>query len=469
MGGGCAPPVEDMSDSKTDRRRFLATVAMGLTSLGGCLRLSTEQTPTEGSSGGSTPTVSVSPAPSPGTPGPPDTDPPEGTERPPTTPGPGQPTQISGTWPQFQYDAANSGHRPEAVGPKSLSGELWTATFEGEFGHDSATLGEAGLYTKTNNRVALLSIDPLTGEEQWRTTVGRFAGGSSPTIADGTVYIGTSAGVVMAIAAQDGRRLWQFQTAAGQDDVGVMCSVTAQDGQLYFGDHTGVVYALSSTGEEQWRFETDGSIGRSTPAVAAGTVYVGSMDGRLYALDTLSGDTQWQRQLGDAVFASPTVVDGTVYVGSITTTDGGGPLTNPDGDDIQENRETFGTIHAVSTGDGSTQWTAEVETQVNSSVAVADGMVFGGPRDGPLYALDAQSGDRHWFFPTGYLQEASPAVADGVLYLATDRIYAIDAATGRERWRYRPSNGLDTTPVVSDGMVFAGDHDGVMYALYGPG
>ena len=247
MGGGVCAPVEDMSDSKTDRRRFLTTVAMGLTSLGGFLRLSTEQSPTEGSPGGSTPTVSVSPAPSPGTPGPPETDPPEGTERPPTTPRPRQPTQISGTWSQVAVRCRQPGHRPEAVGPKSLSDELWIARFDGEFGHDSATLGEAGIYADTNNQIALLSIDPLTGEEHWRTTVGGFAGGSSPTIADGTVCIGTSAGVVMAIAAQDGRRLWQFQTAAGQDDVGVMRSVRARDASSIL-----VTTLASSTRSRPW-------------------------------------------------------------------------------------------------------------------------------------------------------------------------------------------------------------------------
>ena len=67
-------------------------------------------------------------------------------------------------------------------------------TFDGEFGHDSATLGEGGLYAKTNNQVALLSIDPLSGEEEWRTTVGEFAGGSSPTIPMGMSLSGRRPG-----------------------------------------------------------------------------------------------------------------------------------------------------------------------------------------------------------------------------------------------------------------------------------
>lgn len=444
-----------MTAPEIDRRRFLTAVTAGLTGGAGCLRLSSR----EGASPGGEGSV---PSPTP----PPTGRSPQSTAA--ETPDLDAPTEVTGSWHQFHYDVGNTGHAAATAGPKALGGELWVSTFDGEFGHDSVTLSDGTIYTKPNDRDTLVAIDALTGEVRWTTTLEAFGGGSAPTVVDGTIYIGTRTGSVIAVSADDGRRVWFFEAAAGDRGNGVMCSVTVQDRLLYFGDDAGIVYAVSTDGRERWRFETDGSIGRSTPAVIDGTLYVGSMDGNLYALDAATGDERWSRTVGDAVFSSPTVVDGTVYVGSISAVDGDGPITNPDGDDIAENRETEGGVHALSVSDGTTEWSVTLDTQVNSSPTVADGTVYGGPRSGPLYAWDAATGDRRWFFPADHLQEASAAVADGVVYLSTERVYAIDGDTGRERWRYRPGEGMDTSPVIADGVVFAGDHAGNLYALYGP-
>jgi outer membrane protein assembly factor BamB len=70
-----------------------------------------------------------------------------------------------------------------------------------------------------------------------------------------------------------------------------------------------------ASGEEEWRFETDGLVG-APPMMADGTVYVGSGDGNLYAVDTASGEEEWCFQTGYSVGSSPTIAGGTVYVGS---------------------------------------------------------------------------------------------------------------------------------------------------------
>ncbi len=456
-----------MTDPGLERRLFITAMTAGVMGLTGCLRLSSqENTPTGDGGAGSSPT----PAPPVQTTDPTETDSPEPGE-PATetdTPAPDAPTEVTGNWHQFQYDVGNTGHAASASGPKAMGGELWVSTFDGEFGHDSVTLADGTIYAKTNNRETLYAIDAVTGETAWTTTIGEFGGGSVPTVVGGTIYIGTQSGSVIAVSADDGRRLWLFEANTDDRGNGVMCSVTVQDELLYFGDGAGIVYAVSTEGRERWRFETGGAIGRSTPAVIDGTAYVGSMDGNLFALDAITGEERWTKTLGDAVFCSPAVADGTVFVGSITATDDGGPITIPDGDDIADNRQTEGEIHALAVSDGATEWSVTLDAQVNSSLAVANGTVYGGPRTGPFYAWDAGSGEQRWFFPTEYLEEASPAVADGVVYLTTEQIYGIDAETGRERWRYQPSNGMDTSPVIADGVLFGGDHDGNLYALYGP-
>ena len=85
-------------------------------------------------------------------------------------------------------------------------------------------------------------------------------------------------------------------------------------------------YAVS-TGEEQWRFYTDGPV-RLAPAYSQGNLYFGSDDGHLYCVDALSGELTWRFQavpsnravLGNErvismwpVRGAPVIQDGVVY------------------------------------------------------------------------------------------------------------------------------------------------------------
>src|SRR5947208_1827338 len=89
--------------------------------------------------------------------------------------------------------------------------------------------------------------------------------------------------------------------AAGLVLAGALASSAAPDpghaGTSFRGnpEHTGVYAspALRLPWQVRWRWKTGGRV-RSSPAVAAGRVYVGSMDGRLYALDAATGKLAWK-------------------------------------------------------------------------------------------------------------------------------------------------------------------------------
>lgn len=72
---------------------------------------------------------------------------------------------------------------------------------------------------------------------------------------------------------------------------------------------------FSTTGNQQWQFDTSGKVG-SSPAVVDGTVYIGSDDKSLYAVDAATGNKRWQFGASGHVKSSPAAADGTVYVGS---------------------------------------------------------------------------------------------------------------------------------------------------------
>jgi len=63
---------------------------------------------------------------------------------------------------------------------------------------------------------------------------------------------------------------------------------------------------------------------------------------------------------------------------------------------------------------------------VDSSPAVANGVVYVGSEDHNVYALDARTGAKRWVYTTGYLVTSSPAVANGVVYVGSVRsnVYA---------------------------------------------
>jgi outer membrane protein assembly factor BamB len=75
---------------------------------------------------------------------------------------------------------------------------------------------------------------------------------------------------------------------------------------------------------------------------------------------------------------------------------------------------------------------------VNSSPAVAAGVVFVGSDNDNLYALDATTGHERWRFATEGYQISSPAAANGVVYVGSSdgNVYALDAASGSELWRF---------------------------------
>jgi outer membrane protein assembly factor BamB len=90
-----------------------------------------------------------------------------------------------------------------------------------------------------------------------------------------------------------GTQKWAFET-----DGWVRSSPTVADGTVYVGSNDNNLYAVdASTGDQQWAFKTSGSV-HSSPTVADETVYVGSNDNNLYAVST---DTDSRPNLRDEI------------------------------------------------------------------------------------------------------------------------------------------------------------------------
>ena len=72
-----------------------------------------------------------------------------------------------------------------------------------------------------------------------------------------------------------------------------------------------------------------------------------------------------------------------------------------------------------------------------------------------------------WRFEADSGLETTGAVADGIVYIASEfgTLYAVDAVTGTELWRFATPVSLISTPMVVDGSLYVGSDDGNLYAI----
>jgi len=296
---------------------------------------------------------------------------------------------------------------------------------------------------------------------------------SSPAIANGLVYIGSSDNFLYAVDARTGVLKWKFN-AHGD----VNSSPAVRGGLVYAVSLDGNLYAIdANTGIQKWQFATQGErrhtapgmdyaapatevmpdpwdLFLSSPTVAEDTVYFGSGDNCVYAVNAANGALRWKFRTGDVVHGSPAIAGGIVYVGSFDTyfyaldaATGALVWKFKSGDDVQ----------------------AHLMTGIPGSASVAGGMVYFGCRDANVYALDAKSGSLRWRYPTGGSWViATPSVLDGIVYVTTSdslKFQALDARTGTEAYSLPYGTYSFSSPSIAGGRAFFGTFDGKLHAV----
>lgn len=277
---------------------------------------------------------------------------------------------------------------------------------------------------------------------------------STPSYADGVVYVGSNNHLLYALDASNGQVRWTFR-ARGP----VESTPAIRDGAVYVADDRAIYAIDAATGKMRWRrgFGADlphpGSIWdwdffQSSPTVAGARVYIGSGDGNLYALDADNGRVIWRYHTNGRVRSTPAVAGDTVYVGSFD-----------------------GAVYAISATSGTLRWRFKTKGdryfpigEVQSSPAVADGVVYVGARDGYCYALDAKTGVVRWAHDEPqYWVSSSPAVADGRVYYGSsdgDALRALDARTGKLLWSFDVPGRVWSSPTIFGNLVYFGTGTG---------
>jgi outer membrane protein assembly factor BamB len=359
-------------------------------------------------------------------------------------------------------------------------------------------LGTAALIGSVGSATAQ---DTSAGDAIWRFDTDSFVV-SSPTIVDQTVYVGSNDGSVYALDAETGEKQWEY-TGSGES---VRSSPNVVGGTVYIGDDSGALYALDSdTGEKKWKKDV-GINNTNSPVVADGTVYVSGMEQGVYALNADTGEENWHFGLSFAGQGSPVVVDGTVYVGeqvgdnspakvyaidsetgderwvSEFPEDGWTVITSPTydngslyvGEELREGRNRENShLRAIDARTGETEWVFDTHGSARELPTVANESVYVGTAfqddsenwQGTLHSIDAASGEDQWSFENESTNIGSaPTIAADNIYVGSDGIYCLDAQTGTVNWEFGCYT-FRSSPTVVDGVVFAGNDDGIVYAI----
>jgi eukaryotic-like serine/threonine-protein kinase len=273
---------------------------------------------------------------------------------------------------------------------------------------------------------------------------------SSPSIAEGTLYVGSGDGNVYALDAASGGLRWKFHTGNV-----VHASPALANGLVYVGSWDSYFYAIDAkSGKERWRFKTGedfkiaNQVGiQSSATIADGVVYFGCRDSNLYALDAATGAKKWlYDNKGSWVISTPIVKDGTLY---FATSDSG-------------------LFHAIDAKSGTLKYSLSFHHwPMFSSPAIAGRNLYIGSQAGTLIAIDLDKHATVWTFSTDGANRNGAALTkkDGdpdYSTAFTDGFYD-DLVIGV--WKMLSIGAVLSSPVVEQGMIYFGSTDGNLYAI----
>jgi outer membrane protein assembly factor BamB len=240
---------------------------------------------------------------------------------------------------------------------------------------------------------------------------------------------------IYAINASSGGRLWNF-TAEGSvrsfDVIDGVASMSVSNSRNHNGQYVGAsIFALDAVnGSQKWEYKIDGDI--HWCSINDGAMYVhyvaSGFNSYVCALNASSGKVVWRYNAGYYVFLSlPAFGNGAIYFG--------------------ENGGHY--YYAVNATNGSKLWRVAVGV-FNGYSTLSDGIVYFNS-DGTFYALNVQTGEILWSYPTAYLQVG----ADGIVYVRDgDNVSAFDASSGNQVWNYSANITIISSLSLVDNVIY---------------
>jgi eukaryotic-like serine/threonine-protein kinase len=300
----------------------------------------------------------------------------------------------------------------------------------------------------------------------------------TPTISQGSLFIGSYDNNLYSLNAADGTFQWKYPTEGG-----IVSCPAILDGNIYVGSEDKLLHVVSErSGKVVWTYYTDGPV-RSSPRIAEGHVFIGSDDGYLHAVNVNTGRMVWRFESADAIRSTPLVLDDMVYFG---TEAGDYYAINFRGELKWRFRakravtaSTVGTkqaiyftsmdsaLYALDPSNGWVLWRYRLGKASISTPCIADDLIITGAADGFIYAVEARSAKEVWRFRTEHQVNGSPVIYKDSVYCGSvdGNLYCLEYRTGRLRWKYGTEAAITGTPLVYDDIVYVGSTDHQVYAF----
>jgi outer membrane protein assembly factor BamB len=346
----------------------------------------------------------------------------------------------------------------------------WKATISSNSNNYGPVLSGGKLFTGTNDG-KLRAFNAYTGgtpvgTPEWTRTLGVSGYGHAiPAVVGNVVYTTYlfPYPVVYALDASTGNTLWSVSSGVQPppnppDPVyfTLWQTTAVANGRIYVGTTDHRVAALNlntpNQGSVIWVSQPYARVWAGA-AVSGGMVVFGTDDSRVIALKESDGTFLWSRTLDDAAIMVPLIARGNVYVSS-------------------RSGITYA-FKANSTGvTGDPVWQSENVGPIFYSTPAYDGSrLYYGAQNWGFIALDATTGATVWTQTGANPNQSSVAYANGVVYGTTINatLVALNASTGAivNSQHFDPFSGGSSSPAVHNGWVWAEDHTGTVYAYRG--
>jgi len=220
----------------------------------------------------------------------------------------------------------------------------------------------------------------------------------------------------------------------------------------------------------------------SSATVSNGIVYAQTAlkegtAGGFYAFDALTGATVWSVAMPSGNWSVPIFdpAGANLYMatGNPCVSSPPKPWNTPTTDGCS------GSLFDLNPATGATIWSyhfpdysGDDDAPATPVYAVVNGTpeLFEGVKNGIFYALDATTGAVIWQYDTGNRGDSgiysSAAYANGVLYFAGSKtVYALNASDGSLAWSYQPVGTIVASPAIANGVLYITTESGYLAAL----
>lgn len=316
----------------------------------------------------------------------------------------------------------------------------------------SPAVDDENIYVGLDTR-ALIAVDRITGRLKWSfyTRFSKNGIHGSPTIDPerNHVYIGAYDGWIYAVDRDTGTLVWDKRLG---DYIG--SSPTLYNGTVYIGVEMRapdgyIVGVDADTGREVFRSNRLGNHPHSTPTIdpESGCVFIGENNGYLHCYWLGNQTERWRYKTGADIKSTAAVKDGVVY---ITSWNKG--------------------LYAIDISTGMSIWTHGRYSSMSSPTIDPDErIVYYGDQDGGFYAVDTESGKTIWKHQTGDKILSSPTLILGtntvIIGSRDGYVYLLDSMSGELKQKIELISGLTGVPVAVGDHLYVFDHLGYLYSF----